>query len=77
MWFLMPHSSNYEELILLNFGINDTVLHNVMNHPFDINAEAAYSVMSILTKEWEIGWHVYTNSMCPNVMHLQNGLSLV
>ena len=49
MWFLMPHSSNYEGLILLNFGVNDTILHNVMNNPFDIKTEAAYSIMSILT----------------------------
>ena len=49
MWFLMPHSSNYEELILLNFGVNDVILHNVMNYPFDIKAEVAYSIMSTMT----------------------------
>ena len=49
MWFLMPHSSNYQGLILFNFGVNDTILHNLMNYPFDIKAEVAYSVMNIMT----------------------------
>ena len=49
MWFLMPHSSNYEGLILLNFGANDAILHNVMDYPFDIKVGVAYSVMSIVT----------------------------